>query len=123
MIDFSLIHDSRGVMYALAGCGIMGMGLYIVLFQASLIRKILGINVMGSGLFLLIVSLAYSPIVWDGDRGGVWGVPDAISHSLVITGLVVSVSATALYLAIYIRLHQLTGELSLDVEPQNRTNS
>ena len=41
-------------------------------------------------------------------------VPDPVGHALVITGLVVSVSATALLLSIYIRLQRLTGQSTLE---------
>lgn len=93
--------------YAFASCFVMCMGLYGVLAQPTIIQKILGINLFGGGVSLLIVCLALksSP-----ER------PDAVSHAMVITGLVVSVSATALLLAIYIRLQRLTGQAALDIE-------
>ena len=44
--------------YALVGAGLFGIGLYALIVHAHLMRKILAINVMGSGVFLLLVALA-----------------------------------------------------------------
>ena len=51
---------------------------------------------MGTGVFMLLISIAYrGPDV----------APDPIPHALVLTGIVVAVSATALALALVRRLH------------------
>lgn len=92
------------MIYALVGAALFSLGLYALIVQGHLIRKILAINVMGSGVFLVLVALAR--------RAGVAG-PDPVPHAMVITGIVVAVSATALALALMLRLHRATGQARL----------
>jgi len=83
-------------LYGLAGCVVMALGLRGVLLHASLLQRIVAINVMGAGVFMLLIAVAY--------RGPVLP-PDPLPHALVLTGIVVAVSATALALALARRLH------------------
>jgi multicomponent Na+:H+ antiporter subunit C len=83
------------VMYGLSGCLLVALGLRTALLHASLLRRVLAINVMGAGVFMMLIAVAY--------RGP--GVPpDPVPHALVLTGIVVAVSATALALALARRL-------------------
>ena len=91
-------------LYALVGAGLFALGLYALIVHAHLLRKILAINVMGSGVFLVLVALA--------KRGGDL-VPDAVPHAMVITGIVVAVSATALALTLMLKLNAETGRTEL----------
>ncbi|MEA3303140.1 MAG: NADH-quinone oxidoreductase subunit K [Pseudomonadota bacterium] len=95
-------------LYALAGVGLFSLGLYALIVHAHLLRKILAINVMGSGVFLILVALG-------GRTAGV--VPDVVPHAMVITGIVVAVSATALALALVLRVQAATGRAELPEEP------
>lgn len=94
--------------YALVGMGLFTLGLYAVIVHSHLLRKILAINVMGSGVFLVLVALAAR-------TEGV--VPDPVPHAMVITGIVVAVSATALALALMLRIRAATGRAELPEEP------
>lgn len=96
---------SLSAFYALAGVGLFGLGLYALLAAAHLLRKVLALNVMGNGVFLILVAVAY--------RGP--GVPpDPVPHAMVLTGIVVAVSATALALSLLGRVQQATGRTELD---------
>lgn len=79
------------LLYALAGVWITVIGLRGVLAEENYFRKIVGANIMGSGVFLLLVALA---------RRAPDGPPDPVPHGMILTGLVVAVSATALMLAL-----------------------
>lgn len=79
-------------LYALTGVLLFTMGMSGVFFCRHPLRKILAINLAGSGLFLILVSLA---------RRSDSSPPDSIPHALVLTGIVVAVSATAVALACY----------------------
>lgn len=79
------------LLYALAGIWITVIGLRGILAEEEMFRKIVGANVMGSGVFLLLVALA---------RRAPDGPPDPVPHGMILTGLVVAVSATALMLAL-----------------------
>lgn len=90
--------------YALVGIGLFCLGFYALIVHAHLLRKILAINIMGSGTFLLLVALA--------KRGGET-IPDPVPHAMVITGIVVAVSATALALRLMLKVKQATGHAEL----------
>jgi multicomponent Na+:H+ antiporter subunit C len=82
-------------LYGLASCLIVGIGLRNVLLGSSLLKRVLAINIMGAGVFMLLITVAY--------RGP--DIPsDPVPHALVLTGIVVAVSATALALALARRL-------------------
>lgn len=91
-------------LYALVGIVLFSIGLYGLILYKHLLRKVLAINILGSGVFLVMVSLA--------DRTGN-AVPDAVPHAMVITGIVVAVSATALALALMLRVDAETGQAVL----------
>ena len=95
-------------LYALVGMGLFLLGLYALIKHAHLLRKVLAINIMGSGVFLVLVSLG-------GRTAGTS--PDPVPHAMVITGIVVAVSATALALALILRVQAETGRAQLPEEP------
>lgn len=86
-------------LYGLCGTALFGLGLWGAIAQRHLLRKIIGLNIMGAGVFMVLVALA--------TRTG--SSPDPVPHAMVLTGVVVSVSATALALALLRRLHRETG--------------
>ena len=81
--------------YACSGAAIIALSLRGVFAGAPLIKRILAANLMGTGVFLILIALA--------DRSAP-AAPDPVPHALVLTGVVVSVSATALALALARRL-------------------
>ncbi len=95
--------------YALAGVALAGIGLFALFARAHLFRKILALNVLSSGVFMVFVALAYrSPEA----------APDPVPHAMVLTGIVVSVSATALALVLTSRLEAQTGRACLSEDDQ-----
>jgi len=94
-------------LYALVGVGLFTLGLYALIVHPHLLRKILALNVMGSGVFLILVALAART---QGAR------PDPVPHAMVITGIVVAISATALALALMLRVQAETGRAKLSEE-------
>lgn len=95
--------------YALVGVGLFTLGLYALIVRAHLLRKILALNVMGSGVFMILVALA--------KRSG--DVPDPVPHAMVITGIVVAVSATALALTLMLKLYAASGRATLADDRQD----
>jgi multicomponent Na+:H+ antiporter subunit C len=83
------------IIYGLTGVGLFAIGLRGAVSHASALARILAINVCGAGVFLVFVSSAYRA---PGE------VADPVPHALVLTGIVVAVSATALALALGRRL-------------------
>jgi multicomponent Na+:H+ antiporter subunit C len=66
-----------------------------VFARAPVLKRIVAANLIGTGVFLILVALA--------DRSTP-AEPDPVPHALVLTGVVVSVSATALALGLARRL-------------------
>ena len=91
-------------LYALVGVGLFSLGLYALIIHDHLLRKILALNVMGNGVFMTLVALA---------RRTEAAQPDAVPHGMVITGIVVAVSATALALTLMLKLASETGRAEL----------
>ncbi len=89
------------IIYALTGVGLFALGLRGALLQRALLGRVLTINVCGAGVFLVFVALAY--------RGPELA-PDPVPQALVLTGIVVAVSATALALALGRRLRETERE-------------
>jgi multicomponent Na+:H+ antiporter subunit C len=83
--------------YAAIGVLLFAMGLLGLVIGQHPVRKILALNVMGTGIFLFLVAAAA--------RYGLEK-PDPVPHAMVLTGIVVAVSATALGLALAGRIHQ-----------------
>ncbi len=98
---------SGPLLYACAGMGLLVIGSWALVLRAHLIRKVLAINVMGSGAFLLLVGA--------GAMGD--GPVDPVPQAMVITGIVVAISATALALALVLRIAYATGKPAL---PEDR---
>lgn len=93
---------SSHLLFALSGALLVLTGLTGFILQRHLIRRLLAFNITGSGCFLVLTGLAQ-------DAQGV----DAVPQALVLTGIVVAVSATALALVLIRRWYQLTGQTNL----------
>ena len=94
-------------LFALVGVALFCIGLYALIVYAHLLRKILAINVMGSGVFLVLATLA--------DRTGDTA-PDPVPHAMVITGIVVAVATTAFALVLMLKVAEKTGRAELPGE-------
>lgn len=90
--------------YLITSIALFCMGLWGMIALPHLLRKILAFNVTGIGIFLFLVTLAGR-----GDDGTM----DSVPLAMVLTGIVVSVSATAFLLAIMRRIHAETGATTL----------
>jgi multicomponent Na+:H+ antiporter subunit C len=94
------------MVFGLCAAVISGLGLYGAIADPRPLRKILAFNLLGSGVFLVFGVVAR--------RGAAAGFPgDPIPQALVITGIVVAFSATALALALLLRYFDATGSASL----------
>ena len=97
---------------------LFAIGFGNLLLQKNLIKKIIGLNFMDTGTYLFLAEKGYiagrtAPIVVDGVQDmNVYINP--IPSGLVLTGIVVSVSVTALMLSLTIRLYQRYHTLDMD---------
>ena len=97
---------------------LFGIGFANLLFQRNLIRKIIGLNIMDSSIYLFLAEKGYiegrlAPIVVNGIQD-VDTYINPIPSGLVLTGIVVSVSVTALMLSLTVRLYKRYHTLDLD---------
>lgn len=97
---------------------LFGIGFTMLLLQNNLIKKIMGMNIMDTAVYLFLAAKGYIdgrmvPIVTDGVKEASAYI-NPVPSGLVLTGIVVSVSTTALMLALTIRLYERYGSLDLD---------
>ena len=91
---------------------LFGIGFTMLLFHRNLFRKLIGLNVMDTGVFLFLASMGYiegrkAPISTE-------AYINPLPASLVLTGIVVSVSVTAIMLSLTVRLYMRYHTLNLD---------
>ncbi|MDO4941278.1 MAG: cation:proton antiporter subunit C [Lachnospiraceae bacterium] len=97
---------------------LFSIGFTTLLLHRNMIKKIIGLNIMDTAVYLFLASKGYiegrmAPIV----TGGVQEMEayiNPIPAGLVLTGIVVSVSVTAVMLALTIRLYRRYGSLDID---------
>ena len=97
---------------------IFGIGFTMLLFHRNLFRKLIGLNVMDTGVFLFLASMGYiegrkAPIIVNGVQSTEAYI-NPLPASLVLTGIVVSVSVTAIMLSLTVRLYMRYHTLNLD---------
>jgi len=92
--------------YGVCSAVLVGLGLFGLIMHPQPLRKILAFNLIGGGIFLL-----FGVVARRGAAAGLGG--DPVPQALVITGLVVAFAATALTVALLLRLFQETGRATL----------
>ncbi len=97
-------------LFALTACALVGIGLYGLIVQPHPLRKLVAFNVMGTGVFVIFGALAR--------RGAAAGMAaDPVPQALLITAIVVAFAATAMTVALLLRLIESTDSASLATEP------
>jgi multicomponent Na+:H+ antiporter subunit C len=100
---------NTATLYGVCGAVLVGLGLFSLVTNPHPLRKILAFNVIGSGVFLMFGVIAR--------RGAAAGLgADPVPQALVITGIVVAFSATAMAVALLLRLFQITGQATLSAD-------
>jgi multicomponent Na+:H+ antiporter subunit C len=100
---------NSALLFASVGMVLFIFGFYALLIYAHLLRKILAINIMSSGVFMVWIAFANrTQLLIEHNRA------DPLPHAMVITGIVVAVSATALALILMLRIQLATGGVDLE---------
>jgi multicomponent Na+:H+ antiporter subunit C len=95
----------------LVGAALVGLGLYGVIVDPQPLRKILAFNLIGSGVFLVFGIIAR--------KGAAAGLSaDPVPQAMVITGIVVAFAASALAVALTLRLFEETGRATLRLDAE-----
>ena len=98
---------------------LFAIGFTMLLFSRNLIKKIIGLNVMDTGIYLFLAALGFvtggrAPIVSPEESVQMKDFINPIPSGLVLTGIVVSVSVTAIMLSLCILLYERYHTLNLD---------
>ena len=94
------------LLFALCACLLIGIGLYGLIVLPHPLRKLVAFNIMGSGVFVLFGALA--------KRGAGAGLlADPVPQALLITAIVVAFAATAMCVALLLRLIEASSSASL----------
>jgi len=97
---------------------LFGIGIVTLLVHRNLIKKIIGLGIMDAAIFLFLVAQGFvsgrvAPIVAEGHYSMEFFI-NPLPSALVITGIVVSVSLTAVALALTLRLYKKYGTLDIN---------
>ena len=92
------------------------IGLYAVIIKGNLIKKLMGLNIMETAVFAFLVAVGAvgggnAPIV---TRGAEPPFVNPLPQAMVLTGIVVALSTTALALSLIIRIYQHCGTIEAD---------
>lgn len=94
---------------------LMMVGFYIVMSRGNLVKKIVGLNIFQTSVFLLYITIGKveggtAPIL--DDRFDTYSNP--LPHVLILTAIVVGVATTALGLALVVRIKEAYGTIEED---------
>jgi multicomponent Na+:H+ antiporter subunit C len=96
---------------------LLAIGAYVMIESDNFVKKIIGMNVFQTGIFVFFISAAYrvggrSPVVTSGGGGGPYVSP--LPHVLILTAIVVGVSLTAVALGLVVRIYESYGTINED---------
>ena len=104
---------NTATLFGLCGAALVGLGLFGLIVNPQPLRKVLAFNLLGNGVFLL-----FGVVARRGAAAGLGG--DPVPQALVITAIVVAFSATAMAIALLLRLFKETGQATLGSDdPRN----
>jgi multicomponent Na+:H+ antiporter subunit C len=94
---------------------LMMAGFYIVIAQGNLVKKVVGLNIFQTSVFIFYISLSKleggtAPVAVP----GVTAYSNPLPHVLILTAIVVGVALTAMALALIVRIHEAYGTIEED---------
>ena len=104
-----------GSYHYLAVVLLMVTGLYVVMVNTNLIKKVLGLNIFQTSVFVFYISLGKleggtAPIL----AADLSRYANPLPHVLILTAIVVGVATTALALSLVVRIHRVHGTMEED---------
>jgi multicomponent Na+:H+ antiporter subunit C len=101
---------------------LLGIGAYVMIASPNLVKKVIGMNIFQTGIFLFFIASAYiegakNPVL---EHAGPYVSP--LPHVLILTAIVVGVSLTAVALGLIVRIYNEYGTLEADVLQEVRTD-
>lgn len=94
---------------------LMMAGFYTVISRGNLVKKIVGLNIFQTSVFIMFISLGYveggaAPIL----EAGKVLYANPLPHVLILTAIVVGVATTAMALALVVRIREAYGTVEED---------
>ena len=110
-----MIHDLFGLYNYWIVIILMMTGFYIVIARPNLIKKVVGLFIFQTSVFILFISMAKieggtAPII----EAGISVYSNPLPHVLILTAIVVSLATTALGLALVVRIREAYGTVNED---------
>ncbi len=111
------------LLFGISAGSLVLVGIYGVLTKTNLIRILLALNILETGINLLIVALGYfeegeTPIIQQAVSGGSpLRFVDPLPHALVLTSIVIGLGTTALALSLTIRYYR--NHKTLELHPDS----
>ncbi len=110
----NLLHNYEECVSVILFC----IGFCMLLFDRNLLKKVLGLDIMDTGVFLLLADRGYiagrmANIITDGITDASYYI-NPIPAGLVLTGIVVSVSVSAVMLSLTVRIYREYHTLDMD---------
>jgi multicomponent Na+:H+ antiporter subunit C len=100
---------------------LMMVGFYVLISRGNLIKKIVGLNVFQTAVFIFYISMGKiiggtAPILIEEGGEYVTGVvySNPLPHVLILTAIVVGIATTAVALALVVRIHEAYGTIEED---------
>jgi multicomponent Na+:H+ antiporter subunit C len=96
------------------------LGLYMVLVKKNLLKIVVGLSIIDSGINLLLISFGYkeggTAPIFDSASQGANSVPfvDPVPQALTLTSIVIGACVTALALSLVIKVYQFYGTINAD---------
>ena len=95
---------------------LLTIGIYIAMSRGNLVKKVIGLNIFQTSVFLLYIS---SGKIWVGTapilkEGGDTVYSNPLPHVLILTAIVVGVATTAIGLALVVRIKEAYGTIEED---------
>ena len=102
---------------------LMMIGFYIVIAHGNLIKKLVGLSIFQTSVFIFYISMAKTdggtaPILTE----GVEQYSNPLPHVLILTAIVVGIATTALGLALVVRIKEAYGSIE-EEKIQKKDNS
>ena len=94
---------------------LMMAGFYVVISQGNLIKKLVGLSLFQTSVFIFYISIGkvaggHAPILTE----GVTTYSNPLPHVLILTAIVVGVATTAVGLALVVRIQEAYGSVEED---------
>ena len=103
--------------YYIGSFGLIFIGLYIISVKRNLIKVIIGLSILNTGINLFLITIGYveggTAPIFSGENTELPYMVDPVPQALVLTAIVIGVAILALALSLAIRLYQHYGTMNL----------